>query len=119
VYAVVSTGTTVLISRYDEGQDVTPTEFIERYRAYFGLDNLNSPIVTQFGEPRGNGCQLFMTNASWSDELVLTGIFVPNGVSETEARRGLAEIFRTRVANFDKAIQSAAAMLNPTTAGLF
>jgi len=105
VYAVVSLESSLTISIYDEGQNVTPDEFVEQYRAYF---NLEPRRVTRFEEASPSGCRLFLADSEESDELHVAAIFVPNGVPEQAARRELMEIFRMRVSNFDLAACRAA-----------
>jgi hypothetical protein len=104
-YAVVQIEGRLTISRYDEAQGMTPDEFVKAYRTYFGLGGSR---VTRFDEPSESGCRLFMADSDGSDELCVSGIFVPDGVSERDARRELADRFRIGVSNFDLAMRSAA-----------
>ena len=104
IYAVLRSGDSWTMSLYDEGQAVTPDEFVKGYRAYF---KLGESCITRFAEPSESGCRLFMTNSGGSSELRPAAVFVPNGVSEGAARRELADRFRAEVSNFDKAIRAA------------
>ena len=103
VYMIVGVSGSLIISLYDEGQDVTPEEFIERYRRYFNLDESR---ITAFDEPRANGCRLFLTNSDKSEKLRQSAIFVPKDLDEREARQTLADEFGTNVRNFDLAIKA-------------
>ena len=88
-------------SKYDEdGQNVTPEEFVAKYRKYFKLGKLRRTV---FDRPRANGCRLFLTNSRVLGELQSAAIFVPNGVDEREWRQMLADEFRIRVREFGPA----------------
>jgi hypothetical protein len=104
VYAIFSISESLIVSAYDEGKDVTPDEFIDRYRHYF---NLGESYLTVFDESRANGCRLFMTAQDSSLKLCATGIFIPKGLSESEGLQTLTDEFRMKVRNFDRAIEAA------------
>jgi hypothetical protein len=107
VHAVVGIGSSLTVSAYDEGDNVTPSEFIRRYRAYFELPESR---VTRFQEPLPNGCMIFVANLDDSSELLTTAIFVPQGVDKREAMRTLATLFQTAVSDFDASLEAAVKM---------
>ena len=104
-YAIVGNEGSLIISRYDDAEGMTPTEFVAAYRRHH---ELHASRITRFQEPIGNGCRLFVTDDAETRELFTAAVFIPDGLGEVDVRRELADGFQMRVFNFDAVGRSAA-----------